>query len=154
MKIIKTAVTNSIKTQTQVNYRNRGFAGMNKTWNADLDNAMAKDSNFHVNLDTASLNLFEQFIGQCRELNIELVLVYTPEYIGGQSFVKNRSDIIKLYNCIAEKHQIPFIDFSNDEICSNRSYFYNSTHLNSIGADLFTRKLVHILKDRKSPANQ
>jgi hypothetical protein len=130
--------------------RTNGYRGMERQWNADFENAMKTMKDYVVRLDTSSIELFEEFILECKELNIELILVYTPEYIEGQKFIKNKKDIVNIFLKLADKYQILYLDYSNDKICFNRNYFYNSMHLNGEGADLFTKILVNDIKhDRK-----
>jgi lysophospholipase L1-like esterase len=50
---------------------------------------------------------------------------------------------------ISIKYKIPFIDFSKDSMSYNKEYFYNATHLNKKGADLFTEKLIKKIKNQQ-----
>jgi hypothetical protein len=45
-----------------------------------------------------------------------------------------------------KKYDIPYLDYSNDTMSFNKVYFYNSTHMNIRGAELFSKKLVMDLK--------
>lgn len=123
-------------------FRSRGFLGMDKTWNADFDNAKATMKEYNIKLHPPSVQLFKRFIQECKEMDIQPILVCTPEYIEGQEFVVNRASIIKLYEAISVEHEVPFLDYSNDTICLNKNLFYNALHLNKTGADIFTKKLV------------
>ncbi|WP_160713439.1 hypothetical protein [Chitinophaga solisilvae] len=127
-------------------YRTKGFRGMHADWNDDFDNARKTGVKYTIHYDTASIRLFEQFIRECKKDNIQLVTIYAPEYIEGQQFIAGRADLFNLYRRFFEKYHIPFLDFTNDELCFDKKYFYNSMHLNYIGADLFTSKLAHRLK--------
>ena len=75
-----------------------------------------------------------------------MIFVYTPEHIEGQHFVSNRAEIMAFYKKIADKYNIPFIDYSADSMCYNKDYFYNSEHLNLKGANMFSQKLASDLK--------
>lgn len=68
--------------------------------------------------------------------------LFTPEYIEGQAFVAGRDEIITLYEEIAKKRDILFLNYSDDQICKQKKYFYNASHLNKNGAELFTNKLI------------
>lgn len=35
---------------------------------------------------------------------------------------------------------ITILNFSNDAICLDKKYFYHTTHLNSIGDEMFSKK--------------
>ena len=53
--------------------------------------------------------------------------------------------MMTMFQNIADRNNIPFLDYSNDPICYDTSYFYNAMHLNARGADIFTAKLAHDL---------
>lgn len=126
--------------------RVKGYKGKDKSWNSDLDKAKAKRKKYEVPIDKVSQLLFEQFLVDCKNQNIKLIFVYTPEYIDGQKFVKNRQMVMNLYTHYSKKYQIPFYDYSNDTICFQKKYFYNASHLNKTGAELFTHQLVDTLQ--------
>ncbi len=126
--------------------RVRGYEGQVAEWNSDFENAKNKLDKIVVKFDTASIQLFDKFINECQTDKIGLVFVYSPEYIEGQDFVKNRKKVFEKFNYFSQKYNIPFYDFSNDSISFDKKYFYNASHLNKNGAELFTKKLVDSLK--------
>tara|TARA_R100000935_G_scaffold14097_1_gene28401 strand:- start:165 stop:1124 length:960 start_codon:yes stop_codon:yes gene_type:complete len=122
-------------------FRLKGYRGKEALWNDDLKKAKEKQSNLVIKIDSELVEDFKVFLDKCESDNIKVIFVYTPEYFEGQNFVSNRSEIISLYKKIAENRQIPFIDYSDDILSTQREYFYNSSHLNKKGAELFTKKL-------------
>jgi hypothetical protein len=126
--------------------RVHGYMGIERPWNNDLELAEKKHGNIEVVIDKKLLDLFDRFIIECKNDNIQVVLVYSPEYIKGRRFVKNREDIMNLWHSIAEKHNLIFLDYSQDSIGNDIKYFYNSTHLNKQGSQLFSRRLAGDLK--------
>lgn len=126
--------------------RVHGYMGIERPWNNDLDLAVEKHGNLEVVIDKNLLKLFDRFISECKNDDIEVILVYSPEYIKGRRVVKNREDIMKLWYDVAEKHDLIFLDYSQDSICDNIEYFYNSTHLNKKGSQLFSARLAGDLK--------
>ena len=131
--------------------RHKGFAGMDMTWNKDLEMAQAKGEKYTIQFDKPTMRLFERFLIECKKAKIDVVLVYAPEYTDGQHFVSNRKQLMDYYRKQADQNHIPFLDFSSDALCDDQSLFYNSSHLNKTGADLFTRKFIHVLKRRIIP---
>ena len=129
--------------------RQRGYRARKELWNLDLEKARKKMGSYTAKLDTPSIKLFEKYIVKCKADSIKLIFVYAPEYIEGQKFVKNRNEILGLYRQLSKKYSIPFYDFSNDEMSFNKKYFYNSSHLNKLGAELFTAKLINLLRIEK-----
>jgi hypothetical protein len=129
--------------------RVRGYLGQEKTWNSDFEAAEKKIKYYEVKLDTPTIKLFERFLTECKNNNIKIIFVYTPEYIKGQKFIKNRNDILSLFTSFSKQFDIPFYDFSNDSLSFQKKYFYNAEHLNKTGSELFTKKLISILKNNK-----
>jgi len=126
--------------------RDRGYLGMNWKWNLDLERAQSEQDSLTMELDPGTLELFDRFLIECQSKGVQVILVYTPEYIGGQKFVKNRDEIISLFEHYAKKHNLFFLDYSSDPICFDTQYFYNALHLNRTGAELFSEKLATDLK--------
>lgn len=140
---IKSGVKYYIKPDDRFRYK--GYKGMDREWNSDLDNAKSQVGAYEVHTDSTSVVLFQDFIKECKQDSITLVLVYTPEYIGGQNFVKNRNEIMDMYSKWSKEYNVPFLDYSNDSICYHKEYFYNTLHMNRKGSELFTKKLANDL---------
>lgn len=145
-KVLSTCISVILNNDGNTEYRNHGYRAMDKPWNNDFDKAKETMKGYEIDLDSASINLFSEFILECKKSNIELVLVYAPEYIEGQKFVLNRSDILNIYADLANQHNLLFLDYSNSKISFNKSLFYNTQHLNAKGATLFTKILAGDLK--------
>ena len=122
--------------------RIKGYQGKEMAWNKDFEKAKSEISEFSMELDSATVILFGKYIRECRDKNIRLIFVNPPEYIEGQRFVSNRDEIVAVFNKFSKQYNIPFYDYSADSMSYNTKYFYNSTHMNKDGAELFTRKLV------------
>ena len=129
---------------TKIRYN--GFRGSDSEWDIDLSKIKAQKSNFETELDITSILLFNQFIKEIKEEDIDLIFVYSPEYIEGQVLVKNRNEIFSIYEEISNKHKIPFFNYSNDPISFDKSLFYNSQHLNKKGANKFTEEFIKDLQ--------
>lgn len=129
--------------------RKKGYEGFEGNWNNDLLNAKKEKGHYVAKLDTDLIELFNNFLLECNKNGIKVILVYTPEYIEGQLFVKNRKEIITLFDNFSQRYKILFLDYSNDEICTKKDYFYNASHLNKSGAERFTNILINDLKREK-----
>lgn len=144
-KSIRTAFEMALFHEENPIERSCGYKGQDLLWNNDLENAQKKMGSYKAVLNTSSILNFENFLKECKNLNIKIIFVYSPEYIEGQKFIENKYEIIKLYNDLSKKYSIPFYNFSNAKICFNKSYFYNATHMNKIGAELFSSQLADTL---------
>ena len=139
-----------MRNQQNAPMRYKGFTGHNRVWNDDLVNAMTENQSYRIKFNEDYISLFESFIVECKNSDINLILVYSPEYVDGQKYVENRDEAVSIYRNFAQKYDLVFLDFSDDEMSFNRDYFYNSTHLTREGANLFTIKLVNELKTLQS----
>lgn len=139
-------VAKSICKRYPENFRFNGYRGMDIEWKEDFEKTKATTRSYSVSINEEVVNLLEEFIQSCTKLGIRLILVYAPDYIEGQQFISNRDQILSLYTDISKKYNIVFLDFSNDDICMKKEYFYNATHLNRKGAELFSQKLASMLK--------
>jgi len=138
---IKRAIGLSVKSDEIKPYRTKGYKGVKKSWSKDLDVAKSKMEKYKIEVDSASVNLFDKFLNECATNNIKVSLVYTPEHVEGQRFVKNKDDVTNIYEKFAKKYNLIYLDYSSDLMCNNKTYFYNATHLNKEGSELFTKKL-------------
>ena len=126
--------------------RYKGFYNFNQVWTNDLEKAKKSKKTIFQKIDKEAVALFEKLITDTKKRGIPMIFVYTPEHIEGQHFVSNRAEIMTFYKKIANKYNIPFIDYSADSMCYNKDYFYNSEHLNLKGANIFSQKLASDLK--------
>ncbi len=144
-------VFKSILEGNRINHSDRslGFAAKDLPWTDDLVKARAQYPDYRVEVDSSSVELFENYLKECSNMGIAIALIYTPEYIEGQDFVKNRAEIMNIFSTLATKYGIPFIDYSDDPISYKKEYFYNASHLNGKGARLFTSKLANDIKSNE-----
>jgi hypothetical protein len=126
--------------------RTRGYMGMETKWNSDFDNARTLFSHYEMKIDSSTVDLFEKFLSECIRMGIKVIIVYSPEYAGNRDFFRDRPEIISLYQSYASEYNLPFLDYSDIPMCQQREYFYNSTHLNKTGSDLFSAILAKDLK--------
>ena len=117
-----------------------GYCPQNLTYKPDLEKFMAKHSlQWKFEIDSAKLQSLTTLVEVCKSNRVKVILVFSPDYAGDRHFFDNRGDIIKAYQGVAQKLNVPFWDFSNDSMCSDQSCFYNSQHMNSKGSALFSR---------------
>ncbi|WP_310555630.1 hypothetical protein [Flavobacterium sp.] len=145
---LKTAISMSQNNENKIE-RINGYQGQDKKWDFEFEKAKKLAPFIEIPFDQATLELFDNYIKECKLKNIKLIFVYTPEYIDGQLFVKNRKHILDTYIGISKKYAIPFYDYSNDSISFNKKLFYNTLHLNKNGSQLFSKKFIDTLKNDK-----
>lgn len=151
--VLKQTFNVSLENDNNSSYRNLGFRSVNKSWTDEFELARTKMKSYKVNINHASVSLFNMFLANCKDNNIDVVLVYTPEYIEGQKFIENRQKIMSIYKLYANKYDFYFLDYSKDNINYDKQYFYNATHLNKSGSTLFSQNLAHDLLELKKTTN-
>lgn len=143
---LNVAVKNLIGLSNTGKGKIKGFKAINENWNNDFEVSQKKMKNYVIKYNKPTVELFNRFIKECNEDEIKIVMVYSPEHVLGQEFVTNREGLIKFYERISDIHDIPFLNYSDDLICANKDNFYNATHLNLVGTNLFMKKLGSDLK--------
>lgn len=138
---ILTAFKKSLQGQNTKYQRVRGYKGQERTWNKDFENAKKIMKSYEVVIDKNLKQRFDDYLKECKANSIEVILVYAPVYIEGQEFIENIDVIRDMYATFAETYDFKFLDFTNDDICFDKAYFYNTRHLNKKGSELFTKKL-------------
>ena len=81
----------------------------------------------------------------CKNGNIPLVVVISPWF-------SSNSQESKILEGITTDNQIPLWNFSHSEFFNDELLFFDSSHLNEIGANLFSEFIAHkiqkeIIKD-------
>lgn len=145
-QVLKTILTNFIHSSSpQEMYRYKGFHGQDRAWNDDFQKAKKEKPVYNIKTDKEIINLFCEFIADCQSQNIQVFLVYSPEYIDGQNYIRNRAEMMNIFDSIAITYKVPLIDYSDDPIVFEKRYFYNANHMNYQGANLFSDKLADTL---------
>jgi hypothetical protein len=125
--------------------RYKGFEAMEQNWTSDFEEALRTRKSIRVPVDTPSVAMFDRFLTDMKLEGIKVVMVYTPEHVLARNFVSNNAQIFDILKSMAKKHGLTFLDYSSDPICTDKQYFYNTQHLNSKGARVFTNSLVDTL---------
>lgn len=118
----------------------KGYLGEDNKWDGSKLN---ETEPYIQEVDTNSLKMFIDYIEGLQEENIKLILVFAPIYKDGLSKVLDLEEIHGLYYDLANKYNLPILDYANCWLSQDTTYFYNATHLNKQGAELFSTKLAH-----------
>lgn len=128
----------------------KGYQGLVREWDNSFDNFKKQNPNgFEQKYDKEVFDAFEQFVKVQRKDDVKIIFVWTPQYIEYTEMLLNKKEALNFYTGLSDRYNIPFLDYSTDTICYNKSYFYNSQHLNKAGSELFTKKLVHDIDSLK-----
>lgn len=108
------------------------------------DNLLQIDMSNKFTTNANDLCYFENFIKECKENNIDVIMVYSPIYETVEKQLTDREIFEEYIRNVSEKLDVVYLDYTKDlELCSNKSYFSSPGHLNLLGAEVFTTKLAH-----------
>jgi hypothetical protein len=107
-------------------------------------------SNYYLPISNLKINCLNRFILLCKKFKINLLFTYAPEYKQiYQNSVSNKAQIFSVINSTAKANNINFIRDDTSKISSNPKYFANVTHLNKLGAKIYSLdlgyRLMHFL---------
>jgi len=118
----------------------KGFGAKESLWDGTL---LAEISDLDYSYDSSLLNKFDNFLEHVVLHGTKVIFVYAPIYHEVNTKCYNINEMHQLYQNIAAKFDIPILDYNDIPMCYDTTYFYNATHLNRVGADLFSTKLAH-----------
>lgn len=128
-------LSDNVKPQQSLSFH--GFKPLNGVINYDV----ASPKKVPVKWDELKLKYFRKFIEDCKQNNINLIISISPWYKAVDS--SEYANIIAL----CQEYNLPLIDMLADPSFSeNPQYFADASHLNSVGADIFTTKFAKRLK--------
>lgn len=124
-----------------------GFNPRSKQWSEDFERYKAdRPDGVSWDIEPAGVRDIEDLIHLCKQNDIQLIFVYSPEYSEMQQMTRNRKEIFELFQQLSEKYGVPFWDYSNWRYAGDRQYFQNSQHLNATGAAVFSKDIADQLK--------
>ena len=95
------------------------------------------------NIEERKLLYLQKFIDDCNANNIQLIMCYSPYY--GQATPKS----IRIIEELATKNDVSFLNYGEDLRFQQPKYFQDASHLNDMGANVFSRQLSNVLKNNR-----
>ncbi len=120
----------------------KGYKGQDMEWNGTMFEQL---DTINVAADTAMLRLFDDFLTEQAHLGTQVILVYSPIYHGVIDKCPDIDKMYAMYAALAAKHHLPILNYIDIPLCTDTTYFYNATHLNRQGAEIFTTRLAQDL---------
>jgi hypothetical protein len=119
--------------------RHLGFEPRQTPWTGDFESFKRNNPNgVSFPIEAEGLVAFEDLLRLCQELGIHVVLAYSPVYHEMRALERNRDDVFALFQQLAERYGASLWDFGRSPIAFDRANFYNSQHLNAVGAWRFS----------------
>jgi hypothetical protein len=128
--------------------RYKGYCGRESGWDGTALKKVLSQDSIIAKKEPEIIELFDSFLGYCKKNEIQVILVFAPQYIKMTEFTKNWDEEMQVYHNFAAKYNIPFLDYTHDSICYDTTYFYNAMHLNKKGSELFSQKLANDIEEQ------
>lgn len=122
----------------------KGWCGHDDEWNGSTFDAITAVP-FVVN--PVAAEMFDDYLAECKAEGIQVVLVYAPIYIGVTEKMDSVQFMFDTYQSFADKYDFPVLNYTYDSLSYDTDYFYNATHLNKKGAEIFTSQLAMDLRE-------
>jgi len=125
----------------QLNATDRGYQPSYAVW--EKPSKIIKPDPETSSLDSVKVNVYKQFIDECRNAGTELLIVCSPRL----HIYKNEEESLKAEKNIAKEKNVKFIDFTNDAFFVKHPelFAYDPIHLNHEGAGIFCNRVVDSL---------
>ncbi len=135
------------KSRPSIKYK--GYQAQDRTWDSSFCELIKRNpKGIRCRIDTNAVKLFKEYLAYCNANGIQVIMVYAPFYYEMNGYIINHEDVLSLIDGLSKEYRVPVLDYTHSAIDSNRSYFYNSQHLNRQGSALFTTMLANDLKPR------
>lgn len=97
-----------------------------------------------------SLKVLNDIVADCKKNKIKVYFIWSPTYYESNAYqLLNKKYVDSVLKCISKRNNIDYLNFSNDTLCLDKKYFYNSAHLNKNGATVFSKKIGEIINKKK-----
>lgn len=118
----------------------KGYRGEERVW---------KSASLRMDMvlcaPTGMADELKVFVRERKSEGINVILVEFPVYFMLRKKYSNLDEIETIYRTIAQHNEIPLLDYSHTSICYDTNYYYNYSHLNKLGSEMFTELLCHDL---------
>ena len=122
----------------------KGYHGQEQTWDGSKLNKMQP---YYVGFDDRTVDAFEDFVQHTQKDSIPIIMVFSPIYYKARELTNNKNQFDEFLAGLGRKHNIPILRYDDDPICLDTTYFYNATHLNKLGSEIFSRKVATDIRD-------
>lgn len=124
-----------------INEKN-GFFPSPRTWDTAQVRKNREGKDIFIEIDRKRVAMFRSLESQCVDKGFVVITVIPPVQLDGQDLIRNMGEVKEtILNAIPLRSI--FLDYTKNDICNDKRYFFNNTHLNAIGADYFSEIFSH-----------
>lgn len=115
----------------------KGYANQNTKWEGQNLDYVLSMGKIKGQCEPKAVNLLEQLLQETKRKEIPVIFVYAPLYKKLKDNLEEEKTR-KAYQDLTQRYEIPFLDFSEINICADTNYFMNGHHVNEKGAKIFS----------------
>lgn len=120
----------------------KGYHAGEGNWNG---NVFATVDCVGFNHGQKAISMFVNYLQRCNKEDVLVVFVFAPVYIGVTEKMDDPQQMFDLYDSIASIYHCPVLNYTYSYLSYDTAYFYNATHLNKEGSELFSLQLANDL---------
>lgn len=124
----------------------KGHLGVTYGWSRG---SLDTDTIFSASTDATAAQMMDKFIQDLTADSVLVILMKTPVYLPLRDKFCNIEFSDSVYDSFAQKYNIPVLDFYFEELCSDSTNFYNPSHMNKKGSEVFTRRLCETIIEQQ-----
>lgn len=118
----------------------KGFRAFNNKWDGTI---LRTVDTIRFDKNSTTEQIFKNYLLGCKNDSIKMIFVYPPTYIKATQKVIGMDEIKNTFSKYAALCNAKILDYTNCFLSFDTTFFYNSSHLNRSGAEIFTKMLAH-----------
>lgn len=122
----------------------KGYSNPNEKWHGHMLTELKKKGTIYGWTDAQAVGLLDEVLQTAEKEGFPVLFVYAPIFKGLKDIVDEKASMEIFYG-LAEKYGIHVLDFSDMEFYSDTDYFIDASHVNELGARLFSIELAHAI---------
>lgn len=122
----------------------KGYSNQDWDWKGENLESVLRNGKVKDFCNPQVVSLLEDLLEEANENRIQVVFVYAPIFKRLKDNLDEASSR-NAYQRLSKKFGVPILDFSEMDICTNTSFFHDSNHVNSVGAEHFSMELAHCI---------
>ena len=120
----------------------KGYSNKEWDWEGEKLEAVLQNGKVEGQCNPQAVNLLEGLLETAKKDDIPMVFVYAPLFKRLKENLDEQPSS-HTYKRLSEAYNVPILDFSEMDICSDTRYFHDANHVNNIGAVRFSMNLAH-----------
>ena len=122
----------------------KGYSNKNWDWEGEKLEAVLRNGKVIGLCNPQAVSLLEGLLKAAKKDGLSVVFVYAPLFKRLKDNVDEQLTM-QTYRCLSEKYDIPILNLSEMDFCSDTRFFHDANHVNAIGAVHFSMKLAYCI---------